>query len=117
MVGLKGKRVVDVSCGGFHTLCRVEERTTANSLYSWGSGYSGELGNGENADSHTPVRVVVTTHHNDIVGTRPVDPRDGICAVNDKRSILSPCLQEGITRYCSPKKAMCTSSDRAKVGS
>lgn len=40
---LKTKPVVDVACGGYHTIaiCRTGE------VYAWGSGNYGELGTGE----------------------------------------------------------------------
>ena len=45
VIGMKGKRVVDISCGGYHSVCIVQESQYSNSVYSWGSGYYGQLGN------------------------------------------------------------------------
>ncbi len=53
VVGMKGRRILDFACGGYHTLCVVEETEHTCAVYSWGSGYYGQLGNKEvrSADS------------------------------------------------------------------
>ena len=47
---LERKRVVDVVCGGYHTLALTED----NELYSWGSGLYGECGFGAFVHSNSP---------------------------------------------------------------
>lgn len=48
----KGARVVDFSCGGYHTIALVAVQEGApHKIYSWGSGYYGELGTGDVAIS------------------------------------------------------------------
>jgi len=47
---LETKTVVDVSCGGYHTLAL----TSDNELYSWGSGLYGECGFGAFVHSNVP---------------------------------------------------------------
>lgn len=78
VVGLKEKHVLDVSCGGYHTVCIVEENETTNSVYSWGSGYYGQLGNGETVDTHSPVQMIVKQKSNDSGPSRHFDSYEGI---------------------------------------
>jgi alpha-tubulin suppressor-like RCC1 family protein len=47
---LSQKRIVKVSCGGFHTLALTSE----NELYGFGSGNYGECGYGEFQDTAKP---------------------------------------------------------------
>lgn len=70
---MQGKRVVDVSCGGYHTICIVEENENANSVFSWGAGNYGQLGNGETTDCHSPVQMIVRYRGNDSGPTRQMD--------------------------------------------
>lgn len=56
VVGMKGRRILDFACGGYHTLCIVEETENTNSVYSWGSGYYGQLGNKEVSSAQTDGR-------------------------------------------------------------
>ena len=51
---LKGKDIVKVTCGGYHTLAL----SSANELLSWGSGLHGELGTGEFLSSPSPKVVI-----------------------------------------------------------
>ena len=47
---LSNKRIVKITCGGFHTLVLTSE----NEVYSFGSGIYGECGTGEFTDSCKP---------------------------------------------------------------
>lgn len=73
VMSLKGKRVVDVSCGGYHTVCIVEQNDSVNLVYSWGNGYYGQLGNGETADTHSPVQMLISYRGNEGGHTRQAD--------------------------------------------
>ena len=73
VVGLQGKNVVDVSCGGYHTICIVEDGEDSNSVFSWGSGYYGQLGNGETTDFHSPVQMMIRHKGNDSGPNKHVD--------------------------------------------
>lgn len=44
---LRQKKVVDMSCGGYHMVCITEDTDGNSVVYSWGSGHYGQLGNGE----------------------------------------------------------------------
>mmetsp|Transcript_30680 Transcript_30680/g.80173 ORF Transcript_30680/g.80173 Transcript_30680/m.80173 type:complete len:731 (-) Transcript_30680:486-2678(-) len=50
---LHSKPVIAVACGGFHT-CAITE---AGTLYTWGGGYFGQLGHGDENDRKTPTVV------------------------------------------------------------
>ncbi len=52
---LSSKRVVQVSCGGYHTLALTE----TNELYAWGSGLYGECGFGEFLNTSSPKLVLM----------------------------------------------------------
>jgi alpha-tubulin suppressor-like RCC1 family protein len=41
--GLKGKNIIQVSCGDYHSMALSEQ----GDLYVWGRGREGQLGNGE----------------------------------------------------------------------
>eukprot|EP00741_Cyanophora_paradoxa_P015422 tig00020875_g14885.t1 len=71
---LQGKDVVSVSCGGFHSVAL----TRTGAVYSWGGGYFGQLGHGDDRERRTPRLVkalkgtVVTqiacgTHHTCVI--------------------------------------------------
>jgi alpha-tubulin suppressor-like RCC1 family protein len=47
---LNGKPVASVAAGGFHTAAIVE----GGNLYTWGGGYFGQLGHGDETDRKTP---------------------------------------------------------------
>ena len=51
---LRQQRVLEVQCGGQHTLCRV----SGGAVYSWGEGWDGRLGHGDTRNSALPRRVV-----------------------------------------------------------
>ena len=53
--GIANKRVVQVSCGGYHTLAL----THSNELYAWGSGLYGECGYGEFLNTNSPKLVLM----------------------------------------------------------
>lgn len=57
VVGLQGRFVTKISCGGFHTVCIARGDDGFNEVYSWGSGYHGQLGTGEGVNCHTPTRI------------------------------------------------------------
>jgi len=71
---LEGKNISMVSCGGFHT-CAI---TKAGAVYSWGGGYFGQLGHGDDRERRQPrlvkslkgviaVQVACGTHHTGIL--------------------------------------------------
>ena len=55
---LQGKAVTFVAAGGFHTACILD----GGSLYTWGGGYFGQLGHGDEADRKAP-KVVKGLQH------------------------------------------------------
>jgi alpha-tubulin suppressor-like RCC1 family protein len=40
-------KVLDFSCGGYHTICMAQEKNGKKLMFGFGSGYYGELGNGD----------------------------------------------------------------------
>ena len=76
VAGLKGKHVIDISCGGYHTLCITEENEIVNTVYAFGAGYKGQLGNGEDLDSSVPVEVNFKSMNVELGGNRQGDPRE-----------------------------------------
>ncbi|MPC11191.1 Ultraviolet-B receptor UVR8 [Portunus trituberculatus] len=52
---LEGKGIVSVACGQFHSLCVSDDGT----LYSWGWGVHGQLGNDSVEDVHQPSTVTL----------------------------------------------------------
>ena len=56
--GLKGKRIVSVSCGEHHSLAISE----LGNLYCWGRGKEGQLGIGEKVNVNTPMLVQALRH-------------------------------------------------------
>ena len=59
---LTGKQVVHITAGGYHTLAL----TSDNILYAWGSGYYGECGYGEFANTLLPKRVIFSPNYKDV---------------------------------------------------
>jgi len=47
---LRGKGVIDISCGGSHSACI----TSNHELYTWGKGRYGRLGHGDSEDQLLP---------------------------------------------------------------
>lgn len=43
----ENRRVQDFSCGGYHTVCFAVDKSGNQSIFSWGVGKMGELGNGD----------------------------------------------------------------------
>lgn len=79
--GLDDKHIVDVACGGYHTLCIAQEdESHLCRVFSWGSGYYGQLGNGENTDVHSPVEVLFRNKGMD--GARGADAGDSMKIVS-----------------------------------
>ena len=50
--GLSGKSISFIACGGFHTAAITDR----GALYTWGGGYFGQLGQGDEADKKMPRR-------------------------------------------------------------
>jgi RCC1 and BTB domain-containing protein len=48
--GLSGKSISFIACGGFHTAAITDR----GALYTWGGGYFGQLGQGDEADKKMP---------------------------------------------------------------
>jgi RCC1 and BTB domain-containing protein len=55
---LQGKAVTFVAAGGFHTACIMD----GGNLFTWGGGYFGQLGHGDEADRKTPKLVKGLQH-------------------------------------------------------
>ena len=56
---LAAERVVDVAAGGIHTVAV----TSTGALWSWGCGYSGQLGHGDTQELRVPARVETLKDH------------------------------------------------------
>ena len=50
--GMSGKSISFIACGGFHTAAITDR----GALYTWGEGYFGQLGQGDEADKKMPRR-------------------------------------------------------------
>ena len=77
----KNKPIMQVSCGGYHTMVI----TRNYEVYSWGSGYYGELGNNDNMNCLTPTQVNVYIHQkfeNMLDDYYEVDTRDSTLFLN-----------------------------------
>ncbi|NLA42677.1 hypothetical protein GX865_00745 [Candidatus Saccharibacteria bacterium] len=53
---LSGKTIVSIQAGGYHT-CALTSDTSGNNAFCWGKNGAGQLGNGANVNSYTPVAV------------------------------------------------------------
>jgi alpha-tubulin suppressor-like RCC1 family protein len=51
----EGKKVINVSCGQFHTLAL----TSNNDLYGWGAGEYGELGTSKLKHEYSPTKIKI----------------------------------------------------------
>ena len=54
--GLSGKSISFIACGGFHTAAITDR----GALYTWGGGYFGQLGQGDEADKKMPRRCALS---------------------------------------------------------
>jgi len=52
------KPVYKFACGGYHMMAICQN----GEVYAWGEGGRGQLGNGKDNDSATPVRVDIRIH-------------------------------------------------------
>jgi alpha-tubulin suppressor-like RCC1 family protein len=59
IAALGGCQILDISAGVFHSACviRKELLTTESEIYTWGSGYCGQLALGEQCIATTPTKV------------------------------------------------------------
>eukprot|EP01084_Bolivina_argentea_P077555 140708_1 len=57
---LLGKRVINISCGGLHTICVTED----GKVYSWGNGEDGRLGHGKTWRKRRPTMIKFFDEHN-----------------------------------------------------
>ena len=64
---LKGKRIVDISAGGIHTVAIDEE----GKVYTWGNNYDGQLGYVTEDNSTEPI--CISNKENELKGKRIVD--------------------------------------------
>ena len=69
--GLKGKRIVDISAGGGHTVAIDEE----GKAYTWGNNEYGQLGDGTTTNSVLPI--CISDKENELKGKKIVDVSAG----------------------------------------